>query len=332
MNCPFCNSKATKMLEQTKITFRKEDFKIQKQFYKCDKCKNQFTTNDLDEVNINQVYNQYRIKYQIPFPEQLKHVRKNYGLTATKMAQILGFGVNVYRNYEKGEIPNQSNGTLLKMILDAKEFYKIVQNKENILRAKDFNKLRAHLEKIIQEKTLNSSSVKYLEKNALIPDEYSGYKNPSLEKVGNVVLYFLEKCDNLFTVKLNKLLFYADFLNFKLTGYSITGLCYQAVQMGPVPHRYDLMYNLLLEENFIEYDLADINDNLVEQPKPLKNFNNSVISEKELHTLEKVIRQFKDMSTGEIVDLSHKEKGWIDQNRIKGLISYQKYGFEISIN
>lgn len=331
MKCPACGGISKRLVESEKILFRKESFRIQKQFFKCQQCNEQFTTEELDSVNISQVYNQYREKYQIPFPEQLREIRIKYGITPTKMAEVLGFGTNVYRNYERGEVPNLSNGTLLNLILNPKEFKSIIANKKNIFISRKFEGLIIHLEKLIDKENKNDIFIKSLPGQTLIPDEFTGYRKPSLEKFGNVVLYYLERCNNLFKVKLNKLLYYADFLHYKQTGYSITGCNYHAIQMGPVPYRYDLAFDLLQENNFIDYKLADINDSLVEQPVPLKKFDNDLFSESERHTLELILEYFNDMSTEKIVEMSHKEKGWLEQNKNKGIISYQKYAFELSI-
>ena len=245
MKCSFCEGVAVLKIEPTKITFRKEDFNIQKQFYKCNDCKVQFTTDNLDEVNINQVYNQYIEKYQIPFPKQLIKIRDRYGLSASKMAEVLGFGVNVYRNYESGEIPNVSNGTLLNLIRMPEEFKKVVLNKKKVFTEKQFNKLIDNLDKLIEMERSKNYLDKFLLDENLIPNEFSGFSSPLIEKYANMILFFLENNNNLFKVKLNKLLFYTDFYHFKKTGYSISGYKYQAIQNGPVPYRYDLIYDYL---------------------------------------------------------------------------------------
>ncbi len=35
------------------------------------------------------------------------------GLSAARMAEVLGLGANTYRNYEQGEVPSESNARLL---------------------------------------------------------------------------------------------------------------------------------------------------------------------------------------------------------------------------
>ena len=82
------------------LNFRKEEFNIVYQFYRCEETGEQFTSTELDEVNMIQLYNQYRDKHNLPFPEEIKEARLKYGLSAAKMSEILGFGINSYRQYE----------------------------------------------------------------------------------------------------------------------------------------------------------------------------------------------------------------------------------------
>lgn len=331
MECAICDGTAKLHIEQAKIVYRKEEFKIQKHFYRCEKCNEQFTTTELDGLNIEQVYNQYREKYQIPFPKQLIKIRDCYGLSALKMAEVLGFGVNIYRNYEAGEVPNVSNGTLLNLIRMPEEFKKVVLSKKKIFTEKQFNKLVEKLDTHIEKERSKNYLDKILLDDNSIPSEFSGFSFPSIEKYSNMVLFFLENNNNLFKVKLNKLLFYTDFYHFKKTGYSISGYKYQAIQNGPVPYRYDLIYDYLWQNEFIQYELVEMNNEQVEKPVPLKKFDKTLFKENELDTLTTIHENFKKISRQKLVDLSHQERAWEEQIKHKGIISYLKYGFTLRI-
>ena len=65
MKSPFTGGNATFKFEQSEITYHREVFKYVHQFYECDETKEHFTTEELDEINIGQIYNQYRAKYGI---------------------------------------------------------------------------------------------------------------------------------------------------------------------------------------------------------------------------------------------------------------------------
>ena len=124
---PFSDGLASLVVGKTVITYRKEPFEIERQMYKCDETGIEFSTEEQDQEAVKQVYDQYRKKHGIPFPEEIKEIRMRYGLSCAKMSLVLGFGINQYNSYEAGEVPSLSNA---KLILAVKElsFFKILLN------------------------------------------------------------------------------------------------------------------------------------------------------------------------------------------------------------
>src|SRR6266436_3656064 len=60
------------------------------------------------------------------------------------------------------------------------------------------------------------------------------------EKLLNAIIYFLRETNHCHTLKLFKLLNFADFEHFRQTGRTITDLDYRALPKGPVPTKlYD---------------------------------------------------------------------------------------------
>ncbi|QKZ15208.1 hypothetical protein [Spirosoma sp. KUDC1026] len=58
----------------------------------------------------------------------LKAVRKFYGLSATDMSRICGFGPNQWRLYENGEAsPNSSNYNLIVLVVDPYSFQRLLK-------------------------------------------------------------------------------------------------------------------------------------------------------------------------------------------------------------
>ena len=49
--------------ERRKLTYRNEEYEYTALFYVCVDTGEKFTTTDLDTVNVNQIYDQYRFKY-----------------------------------------------------------------------------------------------------------------------------------------------------------------------------------------------------------------------------------------------------------------------------
>ncbi|MDX9789417.1 MAG: DUF4065 domain-containing protein [Candidatus Kapabacteria bacterium] len=317
--------------ERRTVPFRKEDFEIVFHFYKCEDTKEQFTSTELDELNMAQVYNQYRDKFNIPFPDEIIRIREKYSVPVTKMSAILGFGINSYGQYEKGEMPSISNARLIQSVANPKNFIENVRLCE-FLDEKEQNKYLKKAQALEEEHKRNIFSFNlkdYLLGDSLA-DIYSGYRNPSFEKFTEMVVYFSEKVQP-FKTKMNKLLFYADFLMFRQSCFSISGTRYTAINMGPVPHNFQSIFEYLANEGEIDIYYFDFpNGGFGEQFIARKDraFNANLFSKEELGTLEKVATAFKDTSTNDIVELSHLEKAWKENQKTKNVISYE-YAFEI---
>ena len=60
--CPKCGEAATLIKEKKQEEFRKEKFEITEHYYYCDKCKEEYEPDYFIDLNLNQIYNQYREK------------------------------------------------------------------------------------------------------------------------------------------------------------------------------------------------------------------------------------------------------------------------------
>lgn len=331
MNSPITGKEMALTKEKRSMNFRKETFEIVFHSYKCEDSGEQFTTTELDEVNINQVFNKYRDKFNIPFPDEILRIREKYGLSAAKMSEILGFGINSYRQYEAGEMPSTANAKLIQMVDDPKKFIDMVEL-SSTLDEKTRTKYIQKAQLLIEEKKRNISNLnfkEYLLGNHLA-DIYSGYRNPNFEKFAEMVVYFSEKMAP-FKTKMNKLLFYADFLMFKKSCFSISGVRYKAIDMGPVPNNFQSIFEYLANNDEIAVFYTQFPQGYVgEQFKARKDrpFRPGLFSENELFVLEQVATAFKSVSTNDIIELSHLEEAWKKNEKNKNSISYE-YAFEL---
>ncbi len=324
MTSPFTGGEVLLIKEPREEEFRGSKFHIVHHCYQCVDTGEKFTDTAMDELNLNQIYNQYREKEGIPFADEITAYRKQYDLPATKISQLLGFGVNMYGKYEAGEIPNSSNGKLITICKDPEIFRNYLAiSKLNHLNEKDKEHIHRKIEKAVERKYENSQQ-KFEEYAVLGNTErgiFTGYTKPSLAKAREMVLYFASACSP-FTTKMNKLLFYADFLNFKNTGFAISGMTYQAIPKGPVPHRYDGLYGNVTDliERKEEFFTDEISG---EKLISLREFDASLFTQNELKTLELVANRFKTTTTKDIVTISHNEIAWIKNEKKKDFISYQ---------
>lgn len=302
--------------EKRHITFRKEEYEYLHTGI-IDENGEMWTTTELDEANLFQVYNQYREKHGIPFPDEIARLREFYGVPATKMSEILGFGINQYRYYEGGEVPSLSNARILMAIRDKETFMEFLDAAKEVIGKKDYDKIRNRL----------LAKGEYV-KPVKAPSSFTGYVSVSMEKIRATMLYFIKQMSGVYVTKMNKLLFYADFLSYKRHGYGITGLQYAALQYGPVPKNWGSVYDSVPDVLMNECLFFDQSSGIKLESDAEPDL--SILDEVERSVLADVCQRFKDSNVKQISSASHEEKGWIDNRQQKSLIDYS-YAFDLSM-
>ncbi len=305
MISPFSGSNAILKHEKRELIYRKEKYSFEALFYEDESNGEQFTTTQLDEVNLAQVYNQYRVKHSIPFVDEIISLRATYGLSASKMSAILGFGVNQYRQYEEGIMPTETNGKVLKVCCNPQTFLTYVENSQEQIGEKAYLELKKKIEQQIHKKEDILKSIIYGKSERGISN---GFALLSPERLLNTMLFFIEKCGSIFCTKMNKLLFYADFCHYRNHAQAITGLSYQAIQFGPVPMKWNRVYSIFdsIEQELVEFDNGASGTNLTSNTKS----DISLFTDEELKTLDTVLKRFKDTTSKEISQISHQEQAW----------------------
>jgi putative zinc finger/helix-turn-helix YgiT family protein len=328
MKSPITGKPMKLIREKKSLEFRKESFEIVYHSYKCEDSGEEFVDEYLGDLNLDQVYNAYRVMHKLPFPEEIKQVRKKYGLPATTMSEILGFGINQYRLYETGEIPSEVNGRLIQLAARPEEFLRLV-DLSNVLENKQKEKLIKTIGEIKKE---SQAWAMYTEKTLGVstPSEYNGYRKTSPEKAYHIIRFFADELAPLKTA-LNKLLFYSDFYHFKKFAMGISGLQYRAIQWGPVPSQFDYLLKVAEENHTVslKYEIWDGDKEMViVEPSADQAFRSDLFTDDEIESLNTVLEKFRKTKTRQLVEISHNEAGWKDNFKEKKLISY-KYAFDL---
>ena len=244
MKSPFTGKEMKRVYEKRTWNFRGEPFEYVHQAWLCEDSGEQFTNDESDTASYLQVTNQYRAKYGIPFTDEIINVRNRYGISAAKMSLILGIGTNQYRLYEQGEVPNVSNGRMIRSVMNPKVMLEMVESSKNMLTSVEYERIINKVYTIIAN-TDNYKIEKYDTQRIYTVQRGvdNGYAQLSLPRLKNIMLSVLDKCSNVWCTKMNKLLFYIDFLSYREYGSAMTGLTYRAIDYGPVPEKWDKIYS-----------------------------------------------------------------------------------------
>lgn len=297
---PFRNCEAHLKRVPDTMEFRGKTYHFLNHYYVCDESGEEFTDEATGEINFAQVYNQYREENNIPFVNEIVKLRKDCQLSKADMGRLLGFGENQYYLYELGEVPSPSNGRLMRTFIDNREALMCAIQESSI---KESNKEKA-LSALSQltEKENKDKAIAHL----LFPVKhsiYNGYAITSVNKVRQMILFFLGHMSIGYKTALNKLMFYADFLMYKEHGVGISGLTYSALPYGNVPNNFKVLYGI-----FDEVD--EIDD---EKPyfKPLIGCDLSVFNENETRVLEYVAEKMSKQTSSVLSETNHTEEAWL---------------------
>lgn len=301
-----------RVYEKRTWNFRGEQYEYEHIAWLCEDSGEQFTDDESDTAGFVQVTNQYRAKYGIPYTDEIIAVRQRYGISAAKMSLILGVGINQYRLYEQGEVPSVSNGRMIRSIMNPKVMLEMVESSKNELSVSEYEKIISKVQTIIASSEAYKMELYETRRLFTTPrGPENGYAQLSLNRLKNIMLYILNKCDDVWCTKMNKLLFYTDFLSYRERGMAMTGLSYRAIDFGPVPERWDRVYSEFPE---VRQELRQVGDFVGSVLIASEESDYSMFTDAELKVLDSICTHFGKMSSREISRISHDEDAWLNHH------------------
>lgn len=301
-------------------TFRKEKYSVHTSYYVCKDTGEKFTTEEQDEQMFNELYNQYRIRHSIPFPEEIKKIREHYQLSYSQITKIVGFGQNQWKQYEVGNIPSDSNGKIIIAIRKREVMLSMLEASKNQFDKSVYKKIKQNI--LCASEEDSNDVLRFYFYGKTQRGAINGYSEMNPEKLQCMVQYIVNKESKGVTkTKLNKEMFYADFYNYKKHGRSISGLAYRAIQFGPVPEHYETIYDhvqgltreTILSNGDFEYDLISCD-----------NPDTSSLTEDEINIINEIMALLVGKNNSEVVKLSHQEDGWIKNKEQHNFIPYDE--------
>ena len=199
---PFTGGKVKEISTVEQHEFRNEQYSVHVRYYVCEDTGERFTTTEQDELLFNELYSQYRVNHGIPFPEEIKSIRLHYGLNYQQITKILGFGINQYAQYEKGQIPSESNGKMLSAIMNRQFMIHLLKDSRAEFDENEYSKV---LQSILASEAMpENEALKRLIYRDIRRSIYNGFGQLNVEKVSEMVKFFISKEGGLFPTKLNK--------------------------------------------------------------------------------------------------------------------------------
>ena len=154
------------------------------------------------------------------------------------------------------------------------------------------------------------------------------------EKLLNAIIFFATKTNACGKTKLFKLLYFLDFEHFKQTGRSVTGLGYFAWPKGPVP--VDLHNEIKAPKvdmtDYVQFETVLVTKGSMEVPRPLREFDPSHFSNRELEILNHLVSEYRDARADDMIEATHLEnKPWHQVYEVEGR-KQNKIPYEYALN
>ena len=328
--CLSCRQGVVPEIESRTEAFpvRGESIEVDTQVAVCPICREDLSVEEWDDLALRKAFDEYRRRHGLLSPGEIVEIRKQYGLSQRALSLVLGWGEITVHRYEMGSIQDAAHDAQLRIAADPRNMAVLVAANGTRLTVRQ----RSRLEAVLMTARADAPGQEGCAWSfaPLRPaDEFNGFRPFDADKFREMVVFFTAE-RRMFRTKLNKLLFYSDFLNFKHSAVSISGADYLAFQRGPVPEHYDWMTEDLEQRGDVQTTEWSSGDKSGEIITALRPAETSVFSEPEMHVLEFVRARFLHATSRELTDLSHGEAAYA-KTALRQKISYRWAG-ELSVS
>jgi len=288
--------------------FKGEQVEFKAVYEYCPNTEEYTETEEMIKINSLAFKDAYRRKQNLLTSKEIVEIREKYGVSQKDFSTILDWGMATITRYENHQVQDRAHDDILRKInSDPKWFLELLERAKGNLPEKAYTNYRKQACEVyrMQRNQYLIDSIRAL--YADFDDEkINGGVELNLDKVVALINYLAKQVESLHKVKLMKMLWYSDILNYKRTGSSITGLAYSALPKGAVPVGYDQI--VLLEG--VSYDTVYYGDNVAYKFKPTGGYENTDLERNEIQVVDEVINRLGKLSTDEIVHKMHEEDAY----------------------
>lgn len=327
MDCPLCGDVHELQIwnQNSQAVVKNEVIEYREFVYRCidsSEEENEFVSGKYLDINLLAARDAYRTMHGLLTSQEIIEIRKQYQLTQSELAHLLGWGDVTITRYETKLIQDSTYDQMLRMIkLNPLFALQSLERNKSSFNEERFNQIHKQI-----ENQINSSGLSYLKEleiqtqyiQHMSPSKYNGFTKLNIDRLATILYLVAKKVPHLYKVKLMKLLWYIDAYHFKQYNHSITGLVYQHYPYGACPIAYNEIIQLpslkVVEEILYDESRFHITASI--------DYKVEELEVDELNTIELVTHYFKDFNAQQIVHTMHEESAYKDTNEYE-LISFE---------
>lgn len=240
----------------------------------CNECANEIFVDEINDYNLNQLYNEFRKQHNIVSLEKIMEIPQKYNIGKRPLSLLLGWGEQTFSRYYDGDMPTQQYSATLQKIYEDPEYYLSIleSNKDKLKSQSSYEK-----SKLAAQMLLGTQQV-------------SG-----IAKIDVVVNYLLNKCEDITPLALQKLLYYVQGFYYAFVNQFIFDENCEAWIHGPV---FRDIYFKYREYRFDPISVSEIDEDF-----------NLTVSEKAI--IDSVIKNLSCYSGKVLEAFTHAETPWL---------------------
>lgn len=310
--CPECDREVVAFVEHRVETLpvKGEPTSYDAKVTVCPCCGETIGDSRVEGENLRRAYSAYCSAHGLMAPDEVRSLRNSYGLSLREFSKFLGFGEQTVARYEAGAIPDDSHNTTLMLAATGSGAAALLSVRERQLSGRIVAAVRRFVESRSPLSGVSAafSARQWPTPEMLVPSRFNGYRPFDMDRIAAVVYELASRCTDLYRTKLQKAMFFADFLCYARTTLSMTGLPYAHANYGPVMDGKDRIVALLQDRGAIDLVQKGWGEVVVPTHRP-----NDILSEAEIQLVDEVatfVNTFERAT--DISSFSHGLDAWKD--------------------
>ena len=170
---------------------------------------------------IDHVFAEYRQRRGLLTPEGIRGIRNRYYLSQRALATLLGMSEATINRYEGGGLQDEAHDNMLRACGASQYMQDLLKRRGHLLTDRQRRRLESVVENSDEQFRKAWGLLPFLESSPLVRarnDQFSGFREFEYERYAAVFCWFLKNLKAVFSSKINKLLFYTDFLTYRTYG------------------------------------------------------------------------------------------------------------------
>lgn len=137
------------------------------------------------------------------------------------------------------------------------------------------------------------------------------YDEPKFKQLLHLVAAAIADHPSAGAVKLNKVLYYAEFGQYRDTGVAISGAEFVHRRMGPTPYRLLPVRSSMIDEGLLKLEVRELGPGMEEHRlSPAGQMTYDLLSPEEISRVRLVAEELRPLSASGVSARSHLDAGW----------------------